>query len=217
MYLVVLKTALVNALEKTFDSEYPEVDFRNVKVGIEYPMDQSSYPGLWINYDDTEPLTTAGIDHREYFLDPDLGTTHEVTRWRFGGTITITCVALTSLERDRLFDEVVRIFAFSRESQAVGEFRDLVENNDLVAMNINFDDLNPSGDNVAQGTPWMTDEFIYEKSLSMDCIGEFVSRPGSRALVPLSAVEFIGYPEGDGDEPYPSDDRSQPYQRTDWQ
>lgn len=196
MYLTPLKTAIVEALTGTFNSTYPEADFRGVNVGIEYPVKQSNYPGLWINYEDTDALHVAGIGHKEYTVD---STTHnfiEVTRWRFTGTITITVVALSSLEKDRLYDEVVRTFAFGRENQAISQFRNSIEQNDLIAMNVNFDELTPSGDGAAQGTPWQTDEYIYEKSLSMDVIGEFVGDPGSQQLIPLSNVIVREYVDG---------------------
>lgn len=209
-----MKTTVVEALRNTFDADYPENDFRELKVSIEYPMTSSSYPGLWVTYEDNDQLTVAGIGHQE-FVEAG-GQVREVTRWRFGGTITVTCVALSSLERDRLYDEVVRVFAFGRENQAVSAFRETVEQNDLVAMNINFDDLRPSGENAAQGTPWETDEIIYEKSLSMDCIGEFVGDPSTNALVRLSNVYFFAHVEGTDPQPYPSEDPTGDYQRTDW-
>lgn len=204
MYLTTLKTALVEALRNTFDDDYPQPDFRRLKVSIEYPMEQTAYPGLWVTYEDNDPLTVAGIAHREY-IETDPNVFQEVVRWRFGGTITVTCVALTSLQRDRLYDEMVRTFAFGRVNGSLSAFRDTVEQNDLVALNINFDDLKPSGESASMGTPWETDEIIYEKSLSMDCIGEFVGDPGSNSLVPISSVKFIAYPEGTHPQPWPSE------------
>jgi len=200
MYLTVLKAAVVEALRATFDAEHPQPDFRGINIGIEYPVEQSSYPGLWVNYDDTDELTVAGINHTEVAVIN--GVDRPVTRWRFAGTITITVVALSSLERDRLYDELVKVMAFARVNPSISEFRDLIELNDLIAMNGNFDKLRPSGDNAAPGTPWGTDEFIYEKSLSMDLIGEFVSDPDALTLVSLSAIRVLAYPEGTPEPPF---------------
>lgn len=186
----------MEALRGTFSGSYPEADFRNVNIGIEYPVNQSNYPGLWINYEDTDALHIAGIGHKEYTVDTTTHNFIEVTRWRFTGTITITVVALSSLEKDRLYDEVVRVFAFGRENQAISQFRNAIEANDFIGMNINFDELTPSGDAAAQGTPWQTDEYIYERSLSMDVIGEFVGDPGTQELVPLSGIVVKDYVSG---------------------
>jgi hypothetical protein len=185
---------LVEALQATFDADYPEQDFRRLRVGIEFPVAQADYPGLWINYGDTSPLVPAGIHHIE-IVETNTGD-YPVTRWRFAGEITITAVALSSLERDRLFDELVRTFAFAREEDAVSAFRNKIEVNDLIAMNINFDNLRPTGDNAAPGTPWETDDFVYEKSITMDVIGEFVSSPATGQLVNLSQIIVKGYVEG---------------------
>lgn len=167
-------------------------------------MDQASYPGIWVSYEDTEELTIAGIAHEE-FAEGDDGQQHRVTRWKFGGVITLTLVALSSLERDRFYDELVRTFAFAREESTVSAFRDLVEQNDLVAMNINFDNLRPGGDSAAPGTPWGTDDIIYEKSLTMDVIGEFISDPNTGALLYLSKIITLGYGQGTPEPPFPDD------------
>lgn len=192
---------MVEALRATFTSTYPQPDFRSVWVSIEYPIEKASYPGLWVDYSDSDELRVAGIDHHEYVELSD--GPHRVTRWRFGGEVTVTVVALSSLERDRLFDEVVRTFAFARENTAVSAFRDRIEQNDLMAMNINFDTLRVFGDNAAPGTPWETEEIIYEKSVSMDVIGEFVGDPSTGALVRLSQIRVTGYPRGTPEPAFP--------------
>lgn len=204
MYLVPLKTAVVEAFRATFDSmNYPEPDFQNIVISIEYPMTESSYPGLWVTYEDTQELSIAGIAHLETINNQD-GSFTEVTRWVFQGTVTVTAVALSSLERDRLYDEVVRTYAFGGQNQALSVFRTKIEENDFIGMNFNFDDMQPSGDGASPGTPWGTDEIIYEKSLSMDVRGEFVGDPKTQGLVALSKVIFEGY-TGDTAPPFPDD------------
>lgn len=163
-------------------------------------MNQADYPGIWVNYDDTDELTIAGIGHTEYVEVGDALV--PVTRWRFAGTVTLTAAALSSLERDRLFDEMVKVLAFARYKESISEFRNIVEGNDLVAMNANFDKLRPSGDNAAPGTPWNTDEMIYEKSISLDLIGEFVSEPDTLIPVPLRLIKVFGYQQGTPEHPF---------------
>lgn len=196
MYLVPLKANLVEALRAHFDAAYTEDDFKNTWISIEYPRDKVNYPGIWITYDDNGDVEIAGIHHREYILD-DTGELHEVTRWRFTGSVSFTCAALTSYERDRLYDEMVRTVAFAGVEGATSSvFRQSLENNDFIAMNGNFDAITPSGDAASPGTPWGTDEIIYEKTLSFDVLGEFISDPNTNALAPLSAVQVMGFREG---------------------
>lgn len=206
MYLQELKAALVEALKATFTGDYPEHDFRSIKIGIEYPIDRADYPGIWVNYDDTQELTIAGIAHTE-IAEID-GHDVVVTRWRFGGTLTMTVTALSSLERDRLFDELIKVIAFARVTESRSQFRDKIEQNDLLAMNANFDMMRPSGDNAAPGTPWGTDEFIYEKSISIDLIGEFVSEPDQMIMVPLRQIRVLGYPTGTPEPSFTGEDPS---------
>jgi hypothetical protein len=167
-------------------------------------MDEQSYPGIWVNYEDQDTLSIAGIDHQEYVYDdpnnPAAGS-HEVTRWTFAGEVTLTFTALHSLERDRLYDQFVRVYAFSRIERAQSVFRDMIESNDFVALNVNWDELRPHGDSAAPGTPWGSDsEVVYEKSVGFDVEGEFISDPMANALVLLSAVKVTVTDADTGDE-----------------
>lgn len=191
-YLTLLKGCVVEALQSVFNSSFPDESFRDLPVGIEYPLDHQSYPSIWVNYDDTNTLEVAGIDHREYVVDEN-NALHEVTRWMFAGEVTLTAVALSSLERDGLYDQLVRIFAFSRVEGATTDFRTILETNDFIALNVNWDQLRPHGDAAAPGTPWGTsDEVIYEKSLAFDVEGEFVSDPSNGTLLRLSKIIVQG-------------------------
>lgn len=208
MYLTVLKTAVVEALRATFDSGYPNLDFRlnSENISIEYPVAQSNYPGIWVQYEDApDSLHIAGIGHEETSVDGSGNVTGRYTRWRFQGTVTLTCTALSSQERDRLYDEIVRVFVSAKYNDSLSEFRNLIEQNDLVAINANFDDLRPFGDNAAPGTPWGTDEAIYEKSISFDTIGEFISDVFTGSMLPLSKVEFIDYVDGTTPPKFPDE------------
>jgi hypothetical protein len=206
MYIAPLKTLLVEALQGTFDSVYPVTKFRNVHASLEYPVDPQDYPSLWIDYDDTQPLLRAGIAHLEDLTDS--GTTvAPFTRWRFQGYVSITAVALTSLERDELFDEVVRVVAFGNEDTVIGRFKDMIANNDLIGANLQTDKIDVRGSAAAPGTPWGTDELMYERSLNLEIIGEFVPDPATGTLVPLSKILVLptAYLPGDPNSPFPPD------------
>ncbi len=191
-YLVHLKTALVEALKKTFDGDFPDPDFRGINVSIEYPVEPQHYPGIWVDYTDSASLRAAGIDHFEFTEPGDSGYVRRFTRWRFAGYASFTVVALTSLERDRLFDQLVRVMAFTHETDQVPEFRNYVENNEFIAMNFDFDEIEPRGNSVAPGTPWGSDELIYEVTVNMEVIGEFISEGSTGTLAPLSTILVTG-------------------------
>src|SRR5262252_2465856 len=126
MYLAPLKTMLVEAVKTTFDDAYPEPDFRNVHCSIEYPIDKMHYPGVWVDYTDADKLKIAGVDHKEYH-DYDPQGFQPYTRWKFSGYASCTVTALTSWERDRLYDELVATFAFGKENHERSRFRKVIE------------------------------------------------------------------------------------------
>jgi hypothetical protein len=204
MYMVHLKSAIVEALKNTFDAAYVEEDFRNLLVSIEYPMTQADYPSMWVTYEDEKNIQIAGIGYHEEVVKPD-GSFAMTTRWRFEGEVTITCVAMTSLEKDRLYDELVRTLAFGSERQSTSRFRRRIESNDFIAMNMNFDDLRPSGDGANLGTPWATEEMVYEKSLSIQVLGEFIGDPETQQLVRLSGYHVQDYEQGTPEPPFPDE------------
>jgi len=183
-----LKTMIVKALRTTFDGEYPNADFRGVNISIEFPVQPDGFPAIWVGYDDDSPLTVAGIGHRE--MHPDgVGGWRESTRWRFEGYVSLTTIALTSQERDGLYDELVSLIAFGKQSPATQQLRRYIEvDNDLIAANFGFDTIEPRGETAPPGTPWGTDELLYECGMSLRVIGEIVSDDFDGTLVSLSQV-----------------------------
>src|SRR3954453_4451835 len=109
MCLKHLLTTFVEATKMTFDSTYPEADFRDIHVSMEYPIKKEDYPSIWVDYEDTAQLQIAGVKHGGLTAPVDEGLVRPFTRWRFSGSASFTVVALTSLECAGLFDEMVRV------------------------------------------------------------------------------------------------------------
>lgn len=201
MYFVKLKTMLTDAMRQTFDADYVNPQFRNLHASIDYPVDVQNYPGVWVDFAPVGELTVVGIGHREVSEVGSGG--RQFTRWRFKGTATYTVVALSSLERDSLTDELIRVFAFGREAEQTSEFRAYIEDNEFLACNFDFDAIDQHGFAVSPGTPWGTDEMIYEGTLSMEVFGEFISDSVSGTIAPLESIQVVGYTQEEGD-PSPS-------------
>jgi hypothetical protein len=213
MYRTHLKTAVTVALQAGF-AAVADPDFSGDNaplVSVEFPVQQSAYPGVWVQYADNAEISIAGIGHVESAVVG--GALTQCSRWKFSGSVSLTVVALTSLQRDRLFDLFVEIFISSKFNPALAAFRAQIEQNPFIAMNANFDDLQPFGDSAGQGTPWGTDEVVYETSASFDVIGEFLTDVHTGSLLPLSKVEFVTWV--DGTTP-PSDPAEQPLNAGNW-
>lgn len=214
MYLVQLKTALVEAVRAHFDALHRgdiaaanlNSQFANLWASTEFPIEKHNYPGIWVTYEDSSPLMRAGIDHVEYTLLEDQTDIVQATRWKFSGRVSFTAAALSSFERDRLFDEMVRMIAFSGyEGPRSTAFRDSITNSEFIALQVNFDTLQPSGEAASPGTPWGTDEVIYEKTLTTECLGEFLSNPITGELVRLSDIQVVGVKAGDQSPQFPDE------------
>jgi hypothetical protein len=204
MYLAELLTAFHVALTRTFDDEYPVPKFRNIKVSLDFPVERQGYPGVWIDYEPGE-LAIAGIGHQEFTTnDDDTGVAR--LRWTFSGRISFTIVALSSLERASLFDEMIKIIAFGQTADSRRQFRSLIERNELIALSANWDNIRQSGSASTTGTPWDTDEQIYEITVSIGIQGEFVSDALTGALLPVTDIDIIAYSETDDPPAAPSSD-----------
>jgi hypothetical protein len=189
MFLVQLKTGITVALRQVFTPEYPVADFQNLPITIEFPYQEQQYPGVWVTWDPVGTISRAGIDN--FFYGPPELTTDEnpntFYRYRFSGYSMYTIGALTSMQRDRLYDELVRVFLMSQDPN-VESFRNYVEDNPYIMMNMDFDTISTRGMAENAGTPWGTNDFIYEATIAIETVGEFVSDEYFTSLVPLAAI-----------------------------
>lgn len=206
MYLTHVKTLFRDAMSKTFDGAYPVPDFRDLLVSMEYPTKEGEIPSIWLDFEPIGPLRPVAIGGYEDEFDEDAGVYHRSARWSFAGNITFTSVALTSLEADRLFDQIVAVIAFGQLDPTRSQFRQQIENDDLMEVSVNFDQVDQRGFSSAPGTPWGTDSMMYERTISIQAVGEFVNKPGSYELLPISGYkiyEYINELESDPSPPPP--------------
>lgn len=194
-----LKTVLTEAIKRTFDGNYIEPDFRNIHASIEFPQEKQQFPGIWVDYNPIGSLRRVGVGHIEYGETGEGGTARPFTRWYFQGEASFTVAALTSLERDRLHDEVVRVMAFGEEASSTSDFRAYIESNEFLAVNFDFDEITVRGLAATLGTPWQTNDMIYEAEIAMECVGEFFSDAENVTLVPLSEIILTTWNDAEAD------------------
>lgn len=194
MYLTHVKTLLIESMRFTFDSAYPEADFQDLQFSVEFPVKAQQYPSVWVNFDPIGPLRPVGIGHFEDVQDG--GVITRVSRWSFAGNCSFTPVALSSTERDRMFDQLVSVIAFGEGHPTRGRFRDQVESDPLIGLAVNFDQVEQRGFSASPGTPWGTDDMMYEATLTIQCMGEFITpEDAERELMPISSIEIISWVE----------------------
>jgi hypothetical protein len=187
MYITRVKTLGIEALQAAFDDQYPVTEFRGLHCSLEYPIEKSSFPEVWVRYSDTGPLRRAGVSHVED-TDGNDSRVAPYTRFRFSGSWEFVVVALSSVERDRVYDELVGTIAWSGFDTLRGRFQSYLATNDLIDLTVRTDEIESTGESAEPGTPWGTDEVVYERTLAIDLIGDFTPDPETGIIVPLSKI-----------------------------
>ena len=224
MYLVHMKTLAVKAMRATFDADYADPDFDKIPVEMEYPVKSTQFPSVWVDFQPIGPLSPVGIGHFEDApvyqqpqTDPPIVVGFQRTaRWNFAGNISYTAIAMTSMECARLYDQLISIIAFgltafgpsdltSAYDDQRGAFRRLIEQDPLIQLAMNFAEIDQRGFSAAPGTPWGTDDMMYEATIAVQVVGEFVSTPGEELLVPIERYELITWIKGMEHDPTTED------------
>ncbi len=197
MYIAGVKTAFIEALRAAFDAAYPVKRMREIGVHHEFPEVEADYPGIWVSFTPDPETRSVGIDHTEVVVYED-GEERIVRRWRGGGVLMLTAHAFTALQRDLMLDELLRVIAFHDSHPAVTRFREKITANDFIAINAKWDSAVLMGITESRGTPWGSDDMVYEGTVAMDIecsyIPEQLSQGGG--LVRISRIVAKGYAEG---------------------
>jgi hypothetical protein len=90
--------------------------------------------------------------------------------------------------------------AFGGENAQTAEFRSYIEDNEFIAANFDFDQIDVRAITHAVGTPWGSDEVIYEATIAMEVVFEFVADHQTGTLIPITAIQVTHYAD---DEPDP--------------
>lgn len=191
-----VKRGVITAFRSAINKSSIVSESDRVHVDMEYPNDKANYPAIWVQFS-LSKLVTSGIGMLQ--RDPESGDLMQ--QMRYEGRVTLTLVALTSLERDRLADEMVSILSFSRipstnlftENGFVESYSTLYEEfdrNPFLSMSINSDMPRPGGQSVTVGTPWDPDQLAYEDSYSFEVVGEFMLVTANEGLYRLKRVDY---------------------------
>lgn len=180
-----VKRAVTQALREAITNTGMSINGTDSKVtvNLEYPMEEESYPGIWVQFSVTN-LSRAGLSHELWLQDEDKNWM-PMQEWMFQGRVTLNIVALSNKERDRISDAVITMFAFSRTpdlvltdpSRDTKQFRSFLtqlEENPYVSLVINTDTLGCGGQAAQMGMlPWQQDILVYEDTYTFDLLGQF--------------------------------------------
>jgi hypothetical protein len=177
-----IKTGTVQGLRDSLSGTQLFDKSQKIYVSLDYPMEKIQYPGVWVQFS-VSKLNRAGIGHE--ITTQVNGKWVFIQEWMVEGRVTLTIVALSSIERDRLADAIIVSLAFARPPDLVltDPTQDTKENrgfitaldeNPFIAVTLQLDTIIPGGQQVSQGTPWGDDAaLVYEDSYSFDLVGHF--------------------------------------------
>jgi hypothetical protein len=180
-----VKKAVTGALREAINNtslSFP-TEGTQVHIELEYPMMEEQYPGIWIQFATTR-LQRMGLSQEFWVKNEETDEWSAIQEWQVQGRVTMTILALSNLERDRIADSLITMFAFSRTPEPVvtkphkntnkyRQFITALDENPYVAMTVNTDTLTGGGQSVNVGVPWQPDILAYTDAYSFDIIGNF--------------------------------------------
>lgn len=194
-----VKKSVVSALREAIANTSLSFPTKGTQVHIEleYPMTEEQYPGIWVQFATTR-LQRMGLAQEFWIKEGD--DWNAVQEWQVQGRVTMTILALSNLERDRIADSLITLFAFSRTPEPVitkpqkntnkyRQFITALDENPYVAMTVNTDVLTGGGQSVNVGVPWQPDVLAYTDAYSFDVIGNFNYVFNSDGTYSLARIE----------------------------
>lgn len=199
-YKVRIKEEIIDALRAAFaEGSFPNRDkIGNVKVTLDYPTDQISYPAIMVELNERE-INIAGVGHYE-LGENELGQQALLAHWRFNADVRFTIFGLTSADRDMLSSALVNIIAFPGASAAYKKFHTEIYDGEYIDMQIQASQIIPGGDSVLD-VPWDDPtRKLYQSTYSIQIMGEFYATHDSGELVNINDVKVYPY-RGDQAQP----------------
>jgi hypothetical protein len=209
MLITGVKIAIVEALVAGFNAINPApsgsqlgipssstIDLTPNSVTIEYPKEMALWPAVFVQfrpsktqwsglYPDTFTLPSG------QYLYGSQAAQMDRTGY-FEGAIDLQILALTSEERDQLWDTLYNLILMNPGNPGSYAFYQSLVNNNLVGMTILQGTVQPLGDTVAPGTPWSPEELSYEASVRIQCIGDFYESKFDNLVPTLQTVVLSG-------------------------
>lgn len=179
-FIEAVKRTLVVSLRRALTDSGLSLNDTRLHVDMEYPYEEASYPAAWVQFSFTE-LMDSGLGHSQTTHD-EKDNEVEVREWRYKGQVTITFMALSSLDRDRISDKFISVYAFSdvdtgsylqpSQTPSAQLLRELAES-PYVSMTLQSGTLRPRGQSTSIGVPWDPGQLVYEDSYVFGLEGEF--------------------------------------------
>lgn len=199
MFVSAVKLAIVEALRETVLAAGFTGDARFQSIDIEYPEQSQQWPSLLVQFHPRGSVSWTGVNPEEFTEAGELETFDwtGITKGYFEGSIDLTVLALTSRERDRLWDALIELLLMGLRNADTEIFFERLNNHDLIDMTVLPSNITPLGDSISPGTPWDPEPLSYEATVRIDVVGQFYASTYDRRLMSISEVHLYPYRDVD--------------------
>lgn len=211
-----LKDAFCQAIDEYFQNVSTTSKLYDVKVSAEYPETRDAVPALWVSFSERslEPVGLSDVEQTVYYTEDEDGNKTPIplgtdigafVRWKFQLNCIVTIVALSSVDRDKcsdLFVEAVMLSSIEGESS----LSQRLELNSQVIAHPLWKLMSPVGESMGQGTPWDSNQMIYESAYQVPVVGEIVTVPADVFSGQIVSVEVMPYLEGNEPQDAPGEE-----------
>lgn len=192
-----VKRAIVTALRSVFTDAYPNTEFRNLPVLLEYPQAKIKYPLMIVKFNDGD-IMNAGVGHEEWAFDIN-GQYRKYFHYRFEGSLEFHLYTLSSLSQDLLSDSLIDVIAFGKLQSLTNEFYNTVfdEYANGGQLMLRTDLIQSLG--VSVGKPFWNpeDTVLYEGGYTIACHGGFFSTGDDPVHAFFDTIHILPYIEGE--------------------
>jgi len=209
MLITGVKIAVVEALVAGFNAINPAPSGRQVgipssstldltpnSVTIEYPKEMAHWPAIFVQFRPSKTQwsglypDTFTLPSGQYIYNEQAAQTNRTGY--FEGSIDLQILALTSEERDQLWDTLYNLVLMNPGNPGSYAFYQSLQNNNLIGMTILQGTVQTLGDTVSPGTPWSPEELSYEASVRIQCVGDFYESKFNTLVPTLQTVVLSG-------------------------
>lgn len=209
MFITATKVAIVEALRSVWFADQNTSQEAHIyrsdlspndrpfprRITLEYPEESTDWPAILVQVR-PHVITWTGITPDEIVTVADGTGQPQYKRIRqgyFEATCMLEILALTSEERDRIWDNLVKLLMMGRKRAPTKNFHDTLASHDLVGITANEGSVRPLGDSIGMGTPWNPELITYEAAIEFDMTGVFYADEYTEELVPIENARVYNY------------------------
>jgi hypothetical protein len=178
-------TALLSLFEETSDSISPR------SITVEYPDEELQWPSIFVRFNPQGTVRWTGLNPDEYVTEEGDARWTQLRHGYFEGSYALTILALSSAERDRLYDKLIEVILMGELTEITDTFRQTLMTDNLIGITINPSQVILQGQSESVGVPWDGDSLAYEATLGFNVVGEFYTDIHAQQLISLSDVQVF--------------------------